>query len=397
MLPAIFSSDMTSAGWPQRREQLVELFRIRVFGRAPAEPYTVSSERLYAKPLPNRQAMQEYYRITLTTVRGSAAFHMALYIPQSEAPVPAVLMICNHDKTAVPAAPPDFSAANALMAAAPASLRKMLQGMMVRRQKGGMPAPHLLDIEQDLDTGYWPVLQILDSGRAAAAFYASEVQPDDRTRFPGPLASLFADADAPREADSWGTLGVWAFAASRAVDVLCEHPSLDAARISVAGHSRGGKTALWCAAQDERISAVLVNNSGCSGAAISRGKRGECVASINAIFPHWFCPNYARYSWREDEMPFDQHMLLAAVAPRLCYVTSGTEDLWSDPDAEWNGTVQASAAWQLFGDAPLGGEPPAAGIALADSRIGYHRRAGGHDLTAWDWSLFLQFLDRHQS
>ena len=396
MMPAIFSSDMTCAAWPERRAQLVELFRSQEFGRTPAQPYTSTADRLYSTPVLGGRAVREYYRITLTTARGSAAFHMALYLPQAEAPVPAVLMISNHDKAAAPATPPDFSAMGALLAAAPAAWREMVQGMMAGMQKGGAPAPQLLDIEKDLNTGYWPVEQILASGRAAAAFYASEVQPDDRARFPGPVASLFCDADAPREDDCWGTLGVWAFAASRAVDVLCAHSSLDAGRIAVAGHSRGGKTALWCAAQDERISAVLVNNSGCSGAAVSRGKAGENVASINAFFPHWFCPNYARYAWREEEMPFDQHMLLAAVAPRLCYVTSGSEDLWSDPDAEWNGAVLASAAWQLFGDAPLGGEPPAPGTPLTGSRIGYHRRAGGHDLTAWDWGCFLRFLELHQ-
>ena len=94
-------------------------------------------------------------------------------------------------------------------------------------------------------------------------------------------------------------------------------------------------------------------------------------------------------------MPFDQHMLLATVAPRLCCVTSGSEDLWSDPEAEWLGAKEAGAAWQLFGFEGLTGNAPAPGEASYDSPIAYHKRDGGHDLTQWDWKGFMTFLDKH--
>lgn len=397
MLPDILPPGFAPEDWAGRRCELVELFRTHVFGRRPARAFTCRADRLYRAPALDGKAVRELYRVTIATDLGSVGLHLALVLPQADAPVPAVLLLSNHDKTPAPASPPDRSAMEALMAQAPQPWRESVQAMMAGMQKNGMPAPQLLDIETENDADYWPVADIIASGRAAAAFYASEAQPDDRTRFPCGLTALFSAPDAPRLADGWGTLSVWAFAASRMIDVLCGHPAIDASRISLAGHSRGGKTALWAAAQDPRIRAVLVNNSGCTGAALSRGKRGENVASINAFFPHWFCPNYAQYAWREEEMPFDQHMLLAAVAPRLCYVTSGSEDLWSDPDAEWQGVVCAGRAWQLFGDAPLSGPRPAAGAVLAESRIGYHCRAGGHDLTAWDWTQFLHFLELHHA
>lgn len=397
MLPDILSPGSTRENWPGRRDELVELFRTHVFGRKPDLPFSSRAERLYRVPALDGNATRELHRVTIATEQGSICLHLALVLPHSDGPVPAVLMLSNHDKTPAPASPPDLSAVEALMAQAPQAWRESVQKMMAGMQKNGAPAPQLLDIEKEDDANYWPVADIVASGRAAAAFYASEAQPDSRACFPGALTALFTTPDTPRPADGWGTLSVWAFAASRMVDVLCEHASIDASRISLAGHSRGGKTALWAAAQDDRIRAVLVNNSGCTGAALSRGKRGETVASINAFFPHWFCPNYAQYAWQEEKMPFDQHMLLAAVAPRLCYVTSGSEDLWSDPDAEWQGAVCASKAWQLFGDAPLGGPRPPAGVSLPGSRIGYHCRAGGHDLTAWDWAQFLHFLELHHA
>ena len=94
-------------------------------------------------------------------------------------------------------------------------------------------------------------------------------------------------------------------------------------------------------------------------------------------------------------MPFDQHMLVAAVAPRACCVASGSEDSWSDPDAEWLGAKAASEAWRLFGWEGLQGDCPGPGETAYESPIAYHKRSGGHDLTAWDWKHFLSFLDKH--
>ena len=66
----------------------------------------------------------------------------------------------------------------------------------------------------------------------------------------------------------------------------------------------------------------------------------------------------------------------------------------ADP-ADWNGAKSASCAWELFGDAPLPSQPPANDSGYLTGRIGYHRRTGGHDITRWDWAMFLRFLDFH--
>ena len=38
-----------------------------------------------------------------------------------------------------------------------------------------------------------------------------------------------------------------------------------------------------------------------------------------------------------------------------------------------------------------------AGEPIITEGIGYHRREGGHDLTAWDWMQFLLFLDKNDA
>lgn len=395
MLPMIADNALGPENWPDRRRQIVALFEENVFGRRPDLPYSVQARLTGSEDSCNGTAKRELYEVTVQTERGSAKMQLALVIPNGDDRVPCVLMISNHDKAVRPTGPFDMSPMKKVMAEAPDAWREATMKMMAGMMQAGNSGPNLLDITTDETQGYWPVQTIINSGRAAACFYASEAQADDAASFPEALSVLFLDPTQPRTADGWGTLGVWAFAASAMVTILTGHKRIDAEKISVGGHSRGGKTALWCAAQDTRVHAVLVNNSGCTGAAVSRGKSGEVVASICAMFPHWFCPNYSRYSWREREMPFDQHMLVAAVAPRLCYVTSGSTDLWSDPDAEWRGTKAGSTAWKLFGEKPLPQAPPAPGETYQESAIGYHRRNGGHDLTQWDWQQFLAFLDKH--
>lgn len=397
MLPEIMAPPITPQRWVLRRETLLQSFAEEEYGRRPEEDYHIQSLLLHRRLAYQGAGIREVYQVMVTTKRGSVALELSLLLPQGQRRVPCVLMISNHDRQVQPAPEPDLAPLQACLAEAPKTwveeTAKIMQKLLSQPAKAG---DNLLDITQDEDRDYWPERTILASGRAAACFYASQAQPDAAGRFPEGLAALFLEPGKTRAEDGWGTLGVWAFAASCMISVLREHPGVLPEKISVAGHSRGGKAALWCAAQDTRVHGVLVNNSGCSGAAVSRGKQGEVVASICAMFPHWFCPNYARWGWREEQMPFDQHMLLAAVAPRLCYVTSGTQDAWSDPEAEWRGVRESSRIWEALGCPPLPLQPPQGGEVYQESRIGYHRRIGGHDLTRWDWERFLHFLDMHQ-
>jgi pimeloyl-ACP methyl ester carboxylesterase len=251
------------------------------------------------------------------------------------------------------------------------------------------------DPTREKKSPFWPAEQIVARGYAAAVFWNGDVAPDKKDSFHEGAHAIF-DPPGQRADDAWGTIAAWSWGASRVLDYLQTDSDIDGARVALVGHSRGGKTALWAGAQDERFAMVVSNNSGSTGAAIARGKVGETVAAINKNFPYWFNGNYKRYNDRENELPVDQHMLAALIAPRPLYISSASEDLWADPQAEYLCGVAATPVYRLFDVEGLRSDAfPAPDTPLHEGKIGYHLRSGQHLLTEYDWQQFMNFADKH--
>ena len=320
----------TPDDWRARRVELIDLLSREEYGYTPAAPEKVTGEVEAKADAFANKASQETVRLSFDTPSGPFSFPFTLVTPKAVKKAPVFVVIA---------------------------------------------------FRPEVPDRYLPTEEIIDHGFAIATFCYKDVT-DDSAEF-DKLAAMY-----PRDPKTgWAKIGMWAFAASRVLDYLETREEIDATRACVTGHSRLGKTALWCGAQDERFAMVISNCSGCSGAAISRDKIGESVDRIAQVFPFWFCGNYQAWRGREHEAPFDQHMLLSLVAPRKLYVCSAEEDSWADPQSEFLSCVAASEAWTALRVPGLvtPDEMPALNQPLTDGGVCYHVRSGSHFFSRTDW------------
>ncbi|MBQ8314058.1 MAG: acetylxylan esterase [Clostridia bacterium] len=256
----------------------------------------------------------------------------------------------------------------------------------------------LLNFTANVPDQYYPAEEICDRGYAVLSAGYNDISKDAADDYTDGLGKLLREAAAQAGVPAQqlpGKIAIWAWAASRMLDWALTQPGVEAERTAVIGHSRLGKTALLAGMLDERFACVISNASGCSGAAITRGKPGEHISNITDVFPFWFCENYRQYADNEAAMPFEQDWLLAAIAPRLLCVSSGLDDQWAGPSHEFLGCVAASSAWEALGKPGFitPDRMPAPGDALQEGSISYHLRPGDHYLSREDWGRFMDFLD----
>lgn len=269
---------------------------------------------------------------------------------------------------------------------------------------------HATDAARGAQTADWPLEEIISRGYAVASFANADVDSDRGNASDGVYAWLAKErtgsATNSLTADR-GCIAGWAWGFQRCVDYLVTDSAIDKSRIAAVGHSRNGKTALLAAAFDERIALAIPHQAGCGGTGPSRvapklsapqanGRPiAETIAVINKSFPHWFNAEFKKFNQAPEKLPFDQHELVALMAPRPVLLSNAEGDQWANPSGQFEVLKAAEPIYKLLN---AGGcdatEMPPEG-KLVSSKLGYYIRAGKHSMNSDDWKVFLEFADGH--
>lgn len=252
-----------------------------------------------------------------------------------------------------------------------------------------------INFENTYPNKYQPTEEITDNGFGILSFCYKDITSDDND-FSNGLSKIFYPNGKRKNDTDCGKIAMWAWAAMRVMDYAQKIDVLDLSRGAVTGHSRLGKTALLAGALDERFFMAMSNCSGCSGASLSRKNKGETIRAICDVFGYWFCENYKKYTDNENSLGFDQHFLLAALAPRKLFVSSAKEDLWADPENEFLSCAAASEVYEKLGISGLvcKNEIPKKEEFFPDGNIIYCLRNGMHYFSREDWKRVMQIMKK---
>ena len=264
----------------------------------------------------------------------------------------------------------------------------------IPKKEGKHPAFIHINFRPDVPDKYMPAEEIIDRGYAIFSFCYEDVT-EDNGSFKSGVAKYLVPSRKKRNAS--GKIALWAWAAMRVMDYVQTLEGIDKDNIAVIGHSTLGKAALLAGAFDDRFKYVVSNSSGCSGAAVLRGKTGENLYMIVGAHPEWFCPRYADYIVRENTLPLDQHFLLALSAPRHILIGSAYEDTTSDPESEFIAAHLAGEVYEkIYGIPGLIHENkiPEPKTVLDRGNVCYHVRNGMSYLSREDWNIYMDYIDK---
>lgn len=362
----------------QRRPEILELFSRNVYGRTPATRVVIEYERGLTRSALDGAAVVREAVAQFGDPPSRITVPILIYLPAGlDRPAPAFLALNfwgNHEVAHDPAITLSTSWMRPVeqMGIVDNRATESSRGVMARR---------------------WPLRRILERGYAVATAHYGDFCLDLDDGYSSGAHRLFGTTGPERRPDQWAAIGAWAWGMSAVLDCMSFEPDVDQTAVIALGHSRLGKTALWAAAQDERFAMAVSNGSGCGGASLFRHTLGERLHVLSRIRPYWFCPAFAGYELREHDLPVDQHMLIAAIAPRPVYVASAAGDKWADPRGEYLAALHASRAYGLYGKQGLAGAefPELDQVVIGD--LSYHCRSGKHDLTGYDWERFMDAAD----
>jgi hypothetical protein len=361
----------------QRRKELLELFSNEMYGRSPGRSAQMRFEVFEEdKNALNGKATRRQVAVYFNGKTAGPRMNLLMYIPNNvKGRVPAILGLNfwgNHAVHPDPAIRITQSWVESGRGNPYVNLSCVVNHQATEACRG-------------INANQWPIDSILDRGYALVTAYREDIASDDaKTGLQKGVHTLYPDFQ--NRGDNFGTIAAWAWALSRTMDYLETDKAIDAKKVAVFGWSRLGKGALWAGATDE---------SGAGGAKLFHRGVGENIRRLCTVFPHWYAANFKKYMDQDTTLPFDQHQVIALVAPRPVYIASAADDKGADPAGEFASAKAAEVVYRFLGKKglPIEQLPPL--NQSFQGQIGYHIRSGGHDVTLFDWQQYLNFADKH--
>jgi hypothetical protein len=240
---------------------------------------------------------------------------------------------------------------------------------------GAGPFPALIQ----MDGSGVPANLFTSKGIATMTFTSSALASNMPTRGSGTFWDLFPDKTA-------GAYAGWAWGVSRLIDGLektAEQNKIDTKHLAVSGCSYAGKMALWAGAFDERIALTIPEESGGGGEASWRFMATQTgTEDLEAAQgTGWYSSNLQQFKNADaPKLPFDQHSLVAMVAPRAVLAIGNTSIDRLGSQAGYTSMKAAAEVYKALGvPERLGYSQVAAGSHCA----GFSTSVQGPDVTAF--------------
>lgn len=361
---------VTAEKWVDRRKELLDIIMGYGFGYTPEKPEKVDAEIVYSSQTKTYagtiksyagKAVIERINLSFDAPKGRYTFPIQFVRPVYEEKPPVIIHLAFNP-----------------------SLRDLAPSAAV-------------------ETPYAPIEEIIDNGFAYVHLCYNDIIKDNHAGnfkdafLENGMGTVFYSGE-DRAKDEWGKIGMWTYAASRVVDYLLTRDDLDKDCICVAGHSRLGKTALWCGAQDERIFAALVNCSGWGGAGLMAALPNRLPVLVQENTTEWWAEVIKDYEEDCLKMPYDAHFMVAAIAPRYVNILSADGDMAQYQLADFMSAAAASPAFEELGLKGLVSENklPMPTVVYDEGHIGYALRPGSHHFSRWDWNRHMEFVRKHR-
>ena len=358
-------------GWAKQKQYWLDQYSNVMFGKMPKKKISQSFQLISKKEIMDGKAVQYNWKVTLA---GKYSFDVLGVLPKTTKKVPVFLGLnfCGNQTCS-----PDTDIS-------------VFTKYTVCDEKGVIKYQASAPVKRGTWASRWQFEKVVEAEYGSITVACGDFEEDLPEGYKNGVRTLLA-TELGLSPEEWSANGAWAWGLHRTVDFLEKLPEIDSKQIILHGHSRLGKAALWAGATDTRFAAIISNESGEGGAAITRRNYGETLWRITNNFPHWFLDSYKNYAYKENELPFDSHILLSLLAPRPLYVASAVGDQWSDPKGEFMGAQLTEPVYALFGKKGLAGlEFPALNSPVG-GHIRYHIREGNHDINAYDWDQYLKF------